>query len=60
MNLMFNMENRLSEVLMRELNESYTIVFNRLSPSPDDSNMIVLINVNEPKDKNGNRWFPKN
>ena len=51
---------RLSEVLMKELNESYTIVFNRFSPSPDDSKMIMSMNVNEPKDKIGNRWFPKN
>ena len=60
MNLMYNMENRLSEVLMRELNESYTIVFIRFSSIPDDSKMKMSMNVNEPKDKNGNRWFPKN
>lgn len=61
MNMMFKMENRLTEVLMSELNQSYTIIFNRLYPHPtDDSEMKMYLNINESKDKVNNRWFPKN
>jgi hypothetical protein len=59
MNMMFNVENRLTEVLMSELNQSYTIIFNRLYPHPtDDSKMKMYWNINESKDKVKNRWFP--